>query len=117
MTSTEYYNKANALASGKEELQGAVSKVTEAFTNVGSKFKSIKSTLGESSDVILNSTMSKTCEEADVIATNTVESINSALTTANTKITTDISQLRSLGDSAKATEEAAAGDPNPESGA
>ena len=114
MTSTEYYNKANALASGKEELQGAVSKVTEAFTNVGSKFKSIKSTLGESSDVILNSTMSKTCEEADVIATNTVTSIETALTAANTKIATDISQLRSQGDSAKAAELAEAKETNPE---
>ena len=116
MTSTEYYNKANALATGKEELQTAVSNVTEAFTNVGSKFKSIKSTLGESSDVILNSTMSKTCEEADVIATNTVTSINSALTTANTKIDTDISSLRSQGD-AKAAEEAEAKKTNLESGA
>lgn len=116
MTSTEYYNKANDLARGKEELQTAVSKVTEAFTNVGSKFKSIKSTLGESSDVILNSTMSKTCEEADVIATNTVTSINSALTTANTNIDTDISSLRSQG-AAKAAEEAAAREANPESGA
>ena len=115
MTSAEYYNsKANALASGKGELQTAVSKVTEAFTNVGSKFKSIKSTLGESSDVILNSTMSKTCEEADVIATNTVTSIETALTAANTAIESDISQLRS---SAKDAEEAEAKKTNLESGA
>ena len=114
MTSTDYYRKADALATGKEDLQTAVSKVTEAFTNVGSKFKSIKSTLGESSDVILNSTMSKTCEEADVIATNTVTSIETALTTANTNIDTDISSLRSQGDSAKADELAAAGETNPE---
>lgn len=91
-----YLKKANDLISAKEKLSSEVTKVVEHFNNIGTKIGTINTTLLETDDSLLNTTILKKNEKINDSIDSTIEKISNEELKAIAKIDKKIEYYKTL---------------------